>query len=204
MIPGLTHIRWLARRGLELSLFCAVVLVCIALYVVSQFSGDTVEFPVDCVVVFGAAVHKGSVAGPGITRRVETAVDLYNEGKVKTIVLTGGKGSEELESEAAVMQKVAMRMGVDPADIVLEEQARSTWENLERTAPLVADCTSVVGISDRYHLARIAYLADMQGWGNFRTLPATRVPNPLFEVRAAFREALGIVYYSLRGVLKLL
>ncbi|PIQ76559.1 hypothetical protein COV83_02505, partial [Candidatus Peregrinibacteria bacterium CG11_big_fil_rev_8_21_14_0_20_49_14] len=168
-----------------------------------QFSGDDIDFPVDCAVVFGAAVHKGSVPGPGITRRVETAVDLYNKGKVKTIFLTGGKGSEELESEAAVMQKVAMRMGVDPADIVLEDQARSTWENLQLTAPLVADCTSIVGISDRYHLARIAFLADMQGWGNFRTLPAKRVPNPLFETRAAFREALGIVYYSLHGLLTL-
>lgn len=203
MIPGLTHIRWLVRRGLEVCLLCGIILLCIALFVVAQFSGDEVQYPVDCAVVFGAAVHKGSVPGPGITRRVEAVANLYNEGHVETIFLTGGKGSELLESEAAVMQKVAMRLGVDPADIVLEDKARSTWQNLQFTGPLAADCGTIVGISDRYHLARIAFLADMQGWENLRTLPASRVANPLFEARAVARESVGIVYYSLRGIVSL-
>ena len=181
------------------------------IYVVSQFRGDNNVILSDpseakivskdnrggeCAIVFGAAVHKGSVAGPGIIRRVETAGDLYNEGRVQTIIFTGGKGSEIHDSEALVMKRVAMRLGVDSEDIILEDQAKSTWENLLFTKNLIGECSSVVGISDRYHLARIKYLAYIQEWGNIRTLPAERVPGPLFELKAVAREALGLIYYT--------
>ena len=57
--------------------------------------------------------------------------------------------------------------GVDPDRITLEEEATSTWENLVYARPLVSDCSSIVGISDRYHLARIQYLAELQDWGSY-------------------------------------
>ncbi|KKW38419.1 MAG: hypothetical protein UY85_C0032G0013 [Candidatus Peribacteria bacterium GW2011_GWB1_54_5] len=119
-------------------------------------------------------------------------------GSIQTIILTGGKGSQIQESEAAVMKKVAMRLGIDSEDLILEDKATSTWENLAFTKELVGDCSSIIAISDRYHLARIEYLAELQEWGNLRTLPAGRVPLLSFEVRAVVREALGHIYYTLR------
>ena len=215
MIPGKTHIRWLIRWVLRLLGVSGGVFLLIVLHVVSQFPGDplpehTSARPVSreeirrglgsnpCGIVFGAAVRGGSEAGPGILRRVQAAADLYHQGSIQTIILTGGKGSQIQESEAAVMQKVAMRLGIDSEDLILEDQATSTWENLAFTKELIGDCSSIVAISDRYHLARIEYLAELQGWGNLRTLPAGRVPLVSFEVRAVVREALGHIYYTLR------
>lgn len=198
MIPGRTHLLWLERRALEVLRVGVAVYLLLVAHVLVYFPGDQVAFPVECAVVFGAAVRSQGVAGPGIERRVEAAAVLYNEGKVGRLFLTGGKGSAEQPSEAAVMQRVAMRLGVAPEDITLEDQARSTWENIEFTYPKAADCTSVIGISDRYHLARIEYLAERLGWEDFRTLPAGRVPPREFEARAVAREALGFVYYTLR------
>jgi vancomycin permeability regulator SanA len=172
-------------------------------HITYQFGGGDpsatlgVTSSIDCAIVFGAAVHYGNEAGPGIYRRVETAAELYHEGNVHTIFLTGGKGSEKQDSEALVMQRLAMRMGVDLDDLILEDQATSTWENLLYTRGLVEECSSVVGISDRYHLARIQYLAELQEWGDFRTLPATTIPPFQFELRAVTREAFGLVYYTL-------
>ena len=205
MIPGKTHIRWLIRWVLRLLGVSGGVFLLIVLHVVSQFLGDAdsatlrqAQGGTICAVVFGAAVRGGSEAGPGILRRVQAAADLYHQGSIQTIILTGGKGSQIQESEAAVMQKVAMRLGIDSEDLILEDKATSTWENLAFTKELVGDCSSIIAISDRYHLARIEYLAELQGWGNLRTLPAGRVPLLSFEVRAVVREALGHIYYTLR------
>lgn len=165
-------------------------------HVSSQFAG-TAELPADCAIVFGAAVHRGNASGPGIQRRVETAVNLYKKDQITTLFMTGGKGNKTQDSEAEVMQRLAVTMGVPTSAIVLESQATSTWENLAYVRPLVLQegCTSVIAISDAYHLARIQYLASQQEWGNLRTLSAERRPNRTFELRATVREALGLVYY---------
>lgn len=196
MIPTLQHVR-LFLRVLLYGAGCIVVgVLCMMLYVISQFDG-TAEFPTDCAVVFGAAVHSVGTPGPGINRRVQTATRLYAEGKVNSLFLTGGKGSAEQASEAQVMRRVAMREGVPPEDILLEEEAHSTWQNLELVRPLMADCQSAVGISDRYHLARIQSLAWIQGWGPLTTYPADQTSTFRFEVRSVLREALALIYYSI-------
>jgi uncharacterized SAM-binding protein YcdF (DUF218 family) len=178
------------------SAFCTAVICSLMIIVFAKFDGSA-ELPSDCALVFGAAVHKKSSAGPGISRRVETAVNLYLEEQIQKLVFTGGKGSSTQESEAYVMKSYAQSLGVNSDDIVLEENALSTWQNILYSKPILdkMGCESVIGISDRYHLARIEYLSFLQGWGNLRTLPAERRANALFEFRAVVRETFGIIYY---------
>ena len=209
-----------------LNVITAIILIFTLVFVqvLLQFGGTSPQFPIDCAVVFGAAVGKGSTPGPGITRRTKAAAELYNEKYIKTLILSGGKGSAWQESEASVMRKVAMINGVDPKDILLEENSTSTWENLEFSKQLidgsktllgkgacpapyserseedwcgVYNCTSYIAISDRYHLARIRFLAYKQDWGQLETYPAQITPSKAFELISTIREALGIIYYSL-------
>ena len=112
------------------------------------------------------------------------------------LFLSGGKADDQHMSEAAVMRAVALDLGVDPVDIVTEDRSRSTWENLANTMPLMGSCDSIVGISDRYHLARIQYLARNQGWEGLRVHPAGEAP-PLFELRSAVREVFALLYYGI-------
>ena len=196
------HLR-LLLHALVLSVLLGIItVIASALWVVVSFSGTQPAFPVDCAVVFGAAVHGQGSAGPGIDRRVRAAAELYRQNYITTLYLTGGKGDDGVESEASVMRKVAMLYGVAPEDIVLEDQASSTWENLEFTQPLLEGCTSVVGISDRYHLARIGLLAEMQGWDDLALYPAAPQASTLFEMKSVLRESLGILYYLGMDVVK--
>jgi uncharacterized SAM-binding protein YcdF (DUF218 family) len=195
----LRPLRLVIRIAFAVVFLIGAVLVTSVIYVFSRFEGDAV-FPVDCVVVFGAAVHRAGDPGPGIIRRTETAVELYRQGSTETLILTGGKGSATQESEADVMRGVAMRDGVDPEDIITEGEASSTWENILLTRPLVDEhCESVALVSDRYHLARIELIALLQGWTEFHTYPAERSAGWHFEVRSVMREALGILYYLVVG-----
>lgn len=166
-----------------------------ALFVWSRFDG-TGTLPADCAIVFGAAVY-GSRPSGAVVRRVTEAVELYKAGMIKRVFVTGGKSEGDQHSEADVMRRFALGNGVLPEDITVETQARSTWENLVYTRPLTEDCETVVGISDRYHLARIELLARRQGWGSLGTLPARDLPDPRIEFRSVLREVAGSIYYAL-------
>lgn len=151
----------------------------------------------ECAIVFGAAVRGTDLAGPGLYRRVDTAVRLFKEGKVQHLILSGGKGSEGQESEAAVMRTLALEAGIPLSALSVEEESHSTLENLTNSKPLLADCDSIVGVSDGYHLARIEMLADRVGMPLLRTIPADRAPNLTFEVKSIGREIAAYLWYSL-------
>ncbi len=174
------------------------IFVCVVTFIVAKFNGDAL-LPADCAIVFGTAVRTASSqsqgfegAGPGILRRVGEAALLYRSHQVRHLYLTGGRGEGAGESEAVVMKRVALAEGVASADITTENRSHSTWQNLLFTRPLTAGCTSVVGISDRYHLARIEVLASLMGW-HLRTYPAHLTAGMLFETESVIREALGIL-----------
>ncbi|MDD5751478.1 MAG: YdcF family protein [Candidatus Peribacteraceae bacterium] len=213
------HLRFFLRFFL---LFCAVVagtLLALALTVWLHFDGTytgLAPYPgsasgsgqallrqgyggqgrgVVCGLVFGAAVHGNSQPGPGIARRVETAARLYREGILQQIIMTGGKGRDGVESEAAVMRDFGIAEGIDPDVIVVEDQARSTWENLVYSRPLTASCSTIIGISDRYHLARIEYLAHLQGLQGLQTLPSDISATTAFEIKSLGREVAALLYY---------
>ncbi|MEK7218463.1 MAG: YdcF family protein [Patescibacteria group bacterium] len=168
--------------------------------VVNGFAGEG-ELPADCGIVFGAAVHSifdknekkyVYVAGPGIERRVLTAVKLYKEGSLRRLIMSGGRGEGMRASEAEVMRDLAVAEGVDPKDITVETQARSTEENVLLARPLTGSCSSTVAISDRYHLARIAYIARKQGW-ELSTVPAQWRADRFFEAYSVIREVGALI-----------
>ncbi|MFA6038945.1 MAG: YdcF family protein [Candidatus Peribacteraceae bacterium] len=200
--------RRLLRSLLAVALFAVLVFLLTALYVFAGFDGEG-DLPADCGVVFGAAVHSVfdndeekyvNVAGPGISRRVLTAVQLYREKKLKRLIMSGGRGEGMRASEAEVMRDVAVAEGVDPKDITIETQSTSTEENLLLVRPLTGSCSSTVAISDRYHLARIGYIAGKQGW-ELSTFPAQRHADSLFEVYSVIREVGALFMFTLESLL---
>jgi uncharacterized SAM-binding protein YcdF (DUF218 family) len=190
-----------------LASFAAILVATVAfslLAILAGFRGNA-AFPADCGLVFGAAISGTSTAGPAIIRRVGEAARLWKEGKVHTLILTGGKGDSWRMSEGAVMRQEAIRDGVDGRDILIEDSARSTKENLANSRILVKKhCQTVVAISDRYHLGRIRLLAKKAGWGSLPThgvdepaLPEGMMTTPFHaKVRTVLRELAAYAYYA--------
>ena len=185
------------------TIICATVALCLVV-ILTGFRDDAV-FPADCGLVFGAAISGRNTAGPAISRRVGEAARLWHEGLVRTLILTGGKGDAWRFSEAAVMRQEAIRAGVDGRDILTEDGARSTKENLANSRILVEKhCSTVVAISDRYHLARIRFLARKAGWGRLQAHGVEDVPPPgatlrtplRANVRTVLRELAAYSYYA--------
>lgn len=178
-------------------LFVAGLLTALAVlgHIYNRFDG-TAMLPADCAIVFGAAVYGNSLPGPAIVRRVGAAAELYREGSVKRVILSGGKGEGNRQSEAQVMLTQAVQQGILREDIVLEQDSHSTWENILYSRPHTEGCSSTVGVSDRYHLARIELLARRQGWDELTTAPAQGELMRSFERRSILREVAAYVYYA--------
>ncbi len=194
-------LRWLIRLTCSFLFAVGLFYACTVYYVVDHMGGSA-TFPADCGIVFGTAVWPvfdkegdivNSTAGPGIRRRVSAAAELIKKGSLHRLFLTGGKGEGIQKSEGTVMREYALKLGIPAEKITIEDEARSTWENLENTRPLTSDCSSFVAISDSYHLARIALQAHAQGW-EVQTYPAAPVPSRAFTVQSVLREAVGIDY----------
>lgn len=182
-----------------IGVFAAIIVTTIiasTAMILLHFKGDAV-FPVDCGLVFGAAISPQNTAGPAIIRRVDGAAALWKKGDVRMLILTGGKGDSRRFSEAAIMRQQAIRDGVNGQQIFVEDTARSTKENLLRSESIVDDhCDSVVAISDQYHLARIRLLAKRLGWGALMTYGVEDRPQN-GELRSVLRELAAYMYYAL-------
>lgn len=196
------------RALLLIALPALVFYVSTVLYVLDHMEGSPFV-AADCAIIFGTAVRPvygedgtitSAIAGPGIDRRVSTAADLFREGRVHRLFLTGGEGEGNPVSEAQVMRRYAIANGIPAGRMTLEERSRSTWENLLYTRPLTSDCESVVAISDHYHIPRIALYAHAQGW-SLPVIPATKRSPLLFTARNVLREALGIDWLVLLQLL---
>ncbi len=150
----------------------------------------------DCAIVFGTAVHGQNLPGPGLLRRMQTAIRLYKQGAVSHLVLSGGKGDSLKASEAAVMHQMALAGEIPEQALSLEEKSHSTLENLRFSQPLISHCKSVIAISDDYHLARIKMLAQRVGITGLRTYPADTAPELTFELVSIGRETAAYLWYS--------
>lgn len=189
-----------AVRMLSGIFFSALLVGCVGLLsaavsVRQGFAGNAL-LPADCAIVFGAAVAAGDRPSAAMFRRIDTAVSLYEEGSVERLILAGGTGEGNVRSEASVMREYAVSHGVHENDIRLEDASTSTLENLQYAQNLTNDCSSILGISDAYHLARIELLAERLGYEHFRTYPAIQRPPHQSELRSIFRETAAYTFYA--------
>ncbi len=92
-----------------------------------------------------------------VVQRYRTRVAVRSRGRKagrSVLLFTGrsrGRGRSR-RSEAAVMAEYAIHeLGIDPADVVLEEEAESTWENIQNTIPLIEGFPVVKVASNTFH-----------------------------------------------------
>src|SRR5680860_1313888 len=70
---------------------------------VSSIFGDIETLPAtNTVIVLGASVHSDGKLSPILQDRVDTALDLYNKGKVKRFLLSGDNRSDDYDEVSAM------------------------------------------------------------------------------------------------------
>ncbi|MBQ7291739.1 MAG: YdcF family protein [Clostridia bacterium] len=146
---------------LSLALFVLLATGIINAVVVGTTAGNICEFTAadgyETAVVFGAKVHEGGTLSHMLKDRMDTAIELYREGKVKKLLVSGdGRGQW---SETKYMRLYAMENGVAEADIIEDGEGFSTIETVTRAKELFG-VTKCVLVTQKYHLYRAIYAAE--------------------------------------------
>lgn len=129
------------------------------------------------MVIFGCKVEPW---GPSILLqdRLDTALDYWEDHPDIRIIVTGGKGDDEHQSEAQCMYDYLTAHGVDGEKIYMEDRSRNTWQNANYTLELMEDegwslTDDVILVSSGFHLSRIEML-----WDRART---ARLPGEVYN-----------------------
>ncbi|KJK42774.1 hypothetical protein UK23_35765 [Lentzea aerocolonigenes] len=150
----------------------------------------------DGIVVLGAGLV-GSRVPPLLASRLDRALRLYRRdseaGRSPVIVVSGGQGADEEVSEAFAMRRYLLERGVPDDDVVLEDQATTTEENLRYSKELLASrghTGRVVAVTNNYHVFRTAVLSRKQGL----RLQVIGAPTAWYFVPSAFlREFVALL-----------
>lgn len=158
----------------------------------------------EVMVIFGCQVRKD---GPSILLRdrLDTALAYLEEHPETRVVVTGGKGDDEHQSEAQAMYDYLTARGVSDVKILMEDKSRNTHQNVQNTLALLdsgpfwdsivtPDQCSYVLVSNGFHLTRILMLWQRATGrlDNVSTLaaPVSHAPS---RVQMFFREPLALV-----------
>jgi SanA protein len=112
-------------------------------------------------IVFGAGLLRDGSAGPVLSDRVETAVNLYKAGKVDKLLMSGDNRFVEY-NEPEAMRQYALDAGVPDEDIVLDYAGRRTYDTCYR-AKHIFNVESAILVTQQFHMARALYLCDAFG-----------------------------------------
>lgn len=103
-------------------------------------------------IVLGAGVYPDGTPTPYLKWRIQTAVDLYNAGKVQKLLMSGDNGAAHY-NEPEVMGRYAEDLGVPEEDIVLDFAGFNTYDTCYR-ARYIFDLREAVVVSQGYHVPR--------------------------------------------------
>jgi uncharacterized SAM-binding protein YcdF (DUF218 family) len=152
--------------------------------------------PARAVIVLGGGLVRGEVP-PLLAARLARAVDAVEERDGPRgrpfIVPTGGRGHDEPRPEGEAMGEWLRQHGVDAGDILVEDRARSTRENLVYSVRLLEQHgvpAPYLIVTNDYHAPRAAMLARQLGID----AQAIGAPTALYYVPSAYlREFVAVM-----------
>ncbi|MHB1356517.1 MAG: SanA/YdcF family protein [Anaerolineae bacterium] len=112
-------------------------------------------------IVFGAGIWPDGRLSDILADRVDTAIDLYNQRKVRKLLFTGDNRNLNY-NEPRRMAEYAIAQGVPEADIVLDYAGLRTYDSCYR-ARYIFEVESAILVTQAYHLPRALFTADRLG-----------------------------------------
>lgn len=152
----------------------------------------------DAAVVFGARVYADGRLSDAVGDRVRTAVELYRQGWVRELVMSGGPGDGAIH-ETAAMRAEAIRGGIPAAAIRCDLNGLSTAHTVRNTAGEFAG-RRLLAVSEYYHLPRIKLAYARAGLDVFTVPAEARDWRRTWDLRSVLREVPAFWLYYARAI----
>lgn len=184
-----------SRRVIGVGLFAATAAYTVAFVLVLAVAQLDQREAADVIVVLGAAQYNGRPS-PVLRARLDHALELWGEGLAPAIVVTGGVGRGDTESEATVGRRYLLARQVPDSALVVQPQGRSTQASMNAVAAWLGERGRhrAILVSDPFHMLRLRLEARRTGLDAY-TSPTDTSPisdNPALELRFLAVEALKI------------
>lgn len=192
------------KKRVVLNIFLALLLAGVLCFgiltaIIAAGNRDQVKNDPRIMIVLGCKVQPTGVPSILLQDRLNKAAEYLTGHPGMTVVVSGGQGADEPDTEANIMKNVLVEKGVPGENILLEENSFNTWENLCNSIDVLADAgydvtEEIVVVSNGFHLARVRMLWRRMtgGQDNLSVLaaPSSHVPS---RWKMHLREPVGLV-----------
>ncbi len=158
---------------------------------------NNVSYDKDYMIILGCKIRKDGSLTPLLKGRVDKAIEFRNKQleltkKDLVFIPSGGKGEDEVISEAEAINNYLIQNGISKKQIIIEDKSTNTYENIKNSYRLISDKKTNVGISTtNYHILRAGLIATAQGYKVECIGSKTKA---YFWVNAFIREFIGTLY----------
>jgi uncharacterized SAM-binding protein YcdF (DUF218 family) len=134
----------------------------------------------DVAIVLGAGTSNGKLS-PVFEERMNHAIYLMKNQKVKFIIITGGFGDGQNISDSYAAKSFAVQKGIPEANIFIEESSQITYENIINAQKIMEqnEFQTALLVSDPYHMKRAMAMCQDLG------INALSSPTPTTMYRSA-------------------
>lgn len=156
-----------------------------------------IEYNKDYIIILGCQIKKDGTLTPLLKGRVDKAIEFRNKqlnetGKDLVFIPSGGKGNDEIISEAEAMKKYLLEQGIDENNILIDSKSKNTYENIKYSYELIKKKNAnIVFSTTNYHVLRAGLIATEQGLILDGIGSKTKA---YFWINAFIREFIGTLY----------
>lgn len=155
--------RWLMAAVVALPTLAATPWAVVRISTASSTRPADASFThADAAVVLGARVYADGRPSRFLRERIELGVQLYRDGTVDRIIMSGDGNDSSGFGEPSVMRRVAEEMGVPPEAIVEDPLGVDTYSSCINARDTFG-ATSVIMVSQEFHVPRAVWVCDQSG-----------------------------------------
>ncbi len=117
--------------------------------------------PAEAVLILGASVYADDKLSPILEERVKAALEIYQAGLVKKILVSGDNSTTEY-NEVVPVRAYLLERGVPAEDIFLDYAGFDTYDSMYRASDLFFVQSAVI-VTQRFHMYRALFIANARG-----------------------------------------
>jgi SanA protein len=168
--PSRSLLIWLARAvrslligGLVLAALAVAFVVGVDQWIAHKAKNKIVSSVADAplapvALVLGTSKYIGKSLNPYYTFRIESAIELYQQGKVKGFLLSGDNAHRSY-NEPWTMKRDLLKAGIPESVIFLDYAGFRTLDSIVR-AQSIFDVDEMIIVTQTFHCYRALYIAD--------------------------------------------